>query len=128
MEKITLPENIACDGISNDAFYNCTSLQEINIPDSITLINNWAFYNCVSLKQIDLSKNITEISKCAFSKCSGLEKIYIYEKCTSIADEAFDGCCKLTIYGIKGSYAEQYANEHNIPFEELDATIEFLNK
>ena len=128
LEKIILPENIACDGISNDAFYNCTSLQEINIPDSVTRIKYWTFYNCVSLKQIDLSKNITEISKCAFSKCSGLEKIYIYEKCTSIADNAFDGCCKLTIYGIKGSYVEQYANEHNIPFEELDATIEFLNK
>lgn len=55
------------------------------------------------------------------------KNIYL-RKCTSIADDAFDGCCKLTIYGIKGSYAEQYANEHNIPFEELDATIEFLNK
>ena len=127
MEKIILPENIAYDGISNYAFYNCTSLQEINIPDSVTRINYWTFYNCVSLKQIDLSKNITKISKCAFSKCSGLEKIYIYEKCTSIADNAFDGCCKLTIYGIKGSYAEQYANEHNIPFEELDTTYEPTN-
>lgn len=44
------------------------------------------------------------------------KNIYL-RKCTSIADDAFDGCCKLTIYGIKGSYAEQYANEHNIPLK-----------
>ena len=31
---------------------------------------------------------------------------------TSIADNAFDGCDKLTIYGIKGSYAEPVSYTH----------------
>ena len=100
---------------------NCKNLTSVKFSENTVEIEELFFKDCSSLE------NITEISKCAFSKCSGLEKIYIYEKCTSIADNAFDGCCKLTIYGIKGSYVEQYANEHNIPFEELDATIEFLN-
>jgi len=56
-----------------------------------------------------------------------LEKITIYDKIEYIADNAFEGCDKLTIYGIKGSYVEQYANEHNIPFEELDTTYEPTN-
>ena len=75
-----------------------------------------------------MPKSIEKISSYAFEGCESLEKIVIYNNCVEIDDTAFDGCCKLTIYGIKGSYAEQYANEHNIPFEELDATIEFLNK
>lgn len=41
-----------------------------------------------------------------------------------IADNAFEGCDKLTIYGIKGSYAEQYANKHDIPFEELNNIVD----
>lgn len=39
----------------------------------------------------------------------------------------FDGCDKLTICGMKGSYAEQYAKKHNIPFEKLDTTIQSVN-
>ena len=74
-----------------------------------------------------MSKNIKSIELGAFENCTLLEKIIIYDKAEDIADNAFEGCDKLTIYGIKGSYAEQYANEHNIPFEELDETIEFLN-
>lgn len=52
---------------------------------------------------------------------------YHLRKVEYIADNAFEGCDKLTIYGIKGSYAEQYANEHNIPFGELDTTYEPTN-
>ena len=63
----------------------------------------------------------------AFENCTLLEKITIYDKIEYIADNAFEGCDKLTIYGIKGSYVEQYANEHNIPFEELDTTYEPTN-
>ena len=33
----------------------------------------------------------------------------------------FDGCEKLTIKGVKGSAAEEYANKFNIPFAELEA-------
>lgn len=72
------------------------------------------------LKTIVLSRNISHIYSRAFENCTLLEKITIYDKIEYIADNAFEGCDKLTIYGIKGSYAEQYANEHNIPFEELD--------
>ena len=46
------------------------------------------------------------------------------DKAEDIADNAFEGCDKLTIYGIKGSYAEQYANKHDIPFEELNNIVD----
>ena len=73
-----------------------------------------------------MSKNIKSIEWGAFENCTLLEKIIIYDKVEYIADNAFEGCDKLTIYGIKGSYAEQYANEHNIPFEELDNIDDWL--
>ena len=34
-------------------------------------------------------------------------------------DDVFYGCNQLTIHGNKGSYAEQYAKENGIPFEEI---------
>lgn len=120
LETLVIPDNIADRGIAYGAFSGCTSLKSINIPDNITEIQRYTFSNCISLKQLVLSKNIKSIEWGAFENCTLLEKIIIYDKVEYIADNAFEGCYKLTIYGIKGSYAEQYANEHNIPFEELD--------
>lgn len=98
--------------------------KSINIPDNITAIQQYTFSNCISLKQLVLSKNIKSIEWGAFENCTLLEKIIIYDKAEHIADNAFEGCDKLTIYGIKGSYVEQYANEHNIPFEELNNIVD----
>ena len=124
LETLVIPDNIADRGIAYGAFSGCTSLKSINIPDNITAIQRYTFSNCISLKQLVLSKNIKSIELGAFENCTLLEKIIIYDKAEDIADNAFEGCDKLTIYGIKGSYAEQYANEHNIPFEELNNIVD----
>lgn len=124
LETLVIPDNIADRGIAYGAFSGCTSLKSINIPDNITAIQRYAFSNCISLKQLVLSKNIKSIEWGAFENCTLLEKIIIYDKVEYIADNAFEGCDKLTIYGIKGSYAEQYANEHDIPFEELNNIVD----
>lgn len=78
------------------------------------------FCDCTALKNITLPKSIEQIGNYAFISCKSLEKIVLYENVTSIGEDAFAECDNLTIYGMKDSYAEQYANEHNIPFEELD--------
>ena len=38
--------------IGSYAFYNCTSLTSIVIPDGVTSIGNYAFYWCTSLTSI----------------------------------------------------------------------------
>ena len=124
LETLVIPDNITIRGIASGAFDGCTSLNSINIPDNIRIIEDYTFSDCTSLKQLFLSRNISHIYSRAFENCTLLEKIIIYDKVEYIADNAFEGCDKLTIYGIKGSYAEQYATEHNIPFEELDTTYE----
>ena len=119
LETLVIPDNITIRGIASGAFDGCTSLNSINIPDNIRIIEDYTFSDCTSLKQLFLSRNISHIYSRAFENCTLLEKITIYDKIEYIADNAFEGCDKLTIYGIKGSYAEQYATEHNIPFTEI---------
>ena len=63
---------------------------------------------------------VTSINSGTFYSCDFLEKVNIHDEVKYIANDAFDRCDKLTICGIKGSYAEQYANKHDIPFEELN--------
>ena len=48
--------------------------------------------------------------------CIRLTSITIPDSVTSIGKYVFHYCDRLTIYGVKGSYAETYAKENKIPF------------
>ncbi|MDD6433684.1 MAG: dockerin type I domain-containing protein, partial [Ruminococcus bromii] len=50
------------------------------------------------------------------SGCTNLTNITIPESVSWIDDKAFYDCKSLTIYGYEDSYAQEYADEHNIPF------------
>lgn len=81
--------------ICDSAFRGCTSLEQINIPDSVTSIGHSAFWSCKSLKQINIPDGVTSIGNGAFSRCESLEQINIPDNVTSIGDSAFEGCSSL---------------------------------
>lgn len=125
LTNIDLPDKLS--EIGSNAFQCCTSLQTIDVPSKVRIIESWTFDGCKSLEIVNLPEDLIKIGDGAFRDCVSLERINAYDECDYIADNAFDGCDKLTICGIKGSYAEQYAKKHNIPFEKLDTTIQSVN-
>ncbi|MEE0948207.1 MAG: leucine-rich repeat domain-containing protein [Bacteroidales bacterium] len=78
------------------AFYYCSSLTSVTIPNSVTSIDYWAFWNCSSLTSVTLGNSVTSIGWEAFSGCSSLTSITIPNSVTSIGDFAFSGCSSLT--------------------------------
>ena len=90
------------------------------IPDGVTNIGNYAFCECSSLTSITIPDGMTSIGDGAFYDCSSLTSITIPSNVISIGEFAFQNCDDLTIYGEAGSYAEQYANDNNIPFVAVD--------
>ncbi len=105
--------------ISSEAFSGCTNLISITIPDSVTSIESYAFAICDHLKTITIPEGVTIIKSEAFRLCMELHTVIIPKTVTMIDDTAFTDCPNVTICGKADTYAEQYANNHNIPFKTI---------
>ena len=80
LTEITIPDRVTSIGVQ--AFQECNSLIEITIPDSVTSIEMYAFSNCTSLTKIMMSDSVTTIGDCAFVDCSSLTEITIPDSVT----------------------------------------------
>ncbi len=58
--------------IGDSAFYNCSSLTSVTIPEGVTSIGNWAFEDCSSLTSVTIPEGVTTIGGRAFEGCSSL--------------------------------------------------------
>lgn len=73
---------------------------EVVIPPEIegkpvTSIRDWAFYKCSSLTSVTIPESVTSIGDYAFSYCSNLTSVTIPESVASIGYEAFKCCNSL---------------------------------
>ena len=94
LSNIVVPNSVI--SIGDRAFSCCSSLSSIVIPDSVTDIGNDAFSHCSSLSSIVIPDSVTDIGNDAFSHCSSLSNIVIPDSVTSIGDYAFSGCSSLS--------------------------------
>jgi hypothetical protein len=93
LQSITIPDSI--NGIGDTAFYGCASLQSITLPENMRIIHDSTFYNCVSLRNVTIPNGVTEIGAKAFNGCAFTE-ITIPESVKYIEELAFNFCTSLT--------------------------------
>ena len=96
-------EGLPVTGIGDEAFYYCSSLTSISIPEGVTSIGDSAFSYCRSLTSITIPEGVTRIMDEAFSSCESLTSITIPDSVISIGDEAFSECISLTPITIPNS-------------------------
>ena len=96
-------EQYPVTSIGDWAFYGCSGLTSVTIPDSVTSIGEAAFRDCGGLTSVTIGNGVTSIPAMAFLGCSGLTSVTIPDRVTSIGYSAFDACSGLTSVTIPGS-------------------------
>ena len=97
--EVVIPESVEHEGtaysvtsIGERAFWYCSGLTSVTIPNSVTSIGDFAFNNCSGLTSVTIPNSVTSIGQSAFSGCYGLTSVTIPNSVTSIGEYAFD-CC-----------------------------------
>jgi hypothetical protein len=90
LTNVDIPDSVT--SIGDGAFLGCTNLTNVNIPVGVTSISDRMFEGCANLTSVDISDNVISIGEFAFSNCFGLTGINIPTGVTSIGDYAFSYC------------------------------------
>ena len=100
--NVVIPSSVVYNGntysvtsIGAWAFYGCSGLTSVTIPNSVTSIGAGAFYGCSGLTSVTIPNSVTSIGDEAFEYCSGLTSVTIPNSVTSIGANAFGECSSL---------------------------------
>ena len=92
--SITIPDSIATIGYG--AFWDCNNLQTVNYNAiNCTTVGNYVFMSDTAFRILNIGNQVRTIPSQAFSGCTYLTSITIPDSVTSIGDYAFNNCTRL---------------------------------
>lgn len=91
--RVNLSDGITAVG--SMAFFECSALTVVWLPNSVTTVGASAFAGCSALNTVYLP-SITALGDYAFSRCFSLENVTLPESLTAIGGYAFYRCESLT--------------------------------
>ncbi len=84
--------------IAKAAFKDCSKINAISFPATLTTIGDYAFSGCVLLEYVDIPETITSIGVGAFNDCIGMTSL-LFEgtpQLAEIKELTFNNCTSLT--------------------------------
>jgi len=101
--NVVIPESVTYNGatypvtdIGEMAFFECSSLTSVTIPNSATSIGYFAFSRCSGLTSVTIPNSVTSIGSRVFSGCTNLTSVIISHNIEHIDPWVFGGCENLS--------------------------------
>ena len=109
--------------IGGMAFYTCTALTSVTIPNSVTTIGTQAFQDCRALTSVTIPNSVTSIGDSAFYGCSSLTSVTIPDSVTSIGDYAFSSCTALTSFTVEAGNSSYSSGTDGVLFNKAATSL-----
>ena len=93
LEHVQLPDSLVV--IDREAWFGCVSLTECQIPDQVRFIDEEIFGCCMKLKSVRLPQNLDYLPEAIFHNCFGLTEYQVPEGVKYLKERAFDNCRNL---------------------------------
>ncbi|MBR6795767.1 MAG: leucine-rich repeat protein, partial [Clostridia bacterium] len=90
VKKLIIKEGVT--SIGKRAFYKCTMLSSVSLPDSLISIGSGAFSWCEKLTNVSLPDSLISIKTEAFDRCESLTSITLPKNVKNVERGAFDSC------------------------------------
>ena len=94
--------------------------QVLTLPTGLLVIEDEAFMG-INASVVEVPEGVISIGNAAFADCANLSIVIIPSSVTTIDENAFNGST-ITIKGVSGSTAEEYAQRHGLTFEIMDSS------
>ena len=83
------------EDLAEEAFYGCSALGAISIPNKMIEVKNRVFEQCSSLKTVSFGNSLEKIGVSSFADCVALESIELPLSFKNLSERAFWGCKNL---------------------------------
>ena len=99
LESVYIPDGCELapneDGIKDGYFYGCSQLKRVRLPKDLKVLPSWMFYES-DVEEIEWPTELTTIEGHAFMDCNNLQKVDLSgAKVETIGNSAFRTCKKL---------------------------------
>ena len=83
-------------GYGYQLFLNGVEINDLVVPNDVSVINEYAFYGCKSIKTVTIPGNVSSIGRAAFRWCDNLTSVNMEDGVKTIGREAFRSCGALS--------------------------------
>ncbi len=108
LEELVIPSGVTHIGASA---FESTAISYVAMPDSVVYMGSGAFYYCENLERVSLGDGLKTIDADMFLDCYMLSEIIIPESIEKIDEYAFSGCENLVNVYYRGTEEQWYEIE-----------------
>ena len=97
LESVTLPDSVESIG---DSAFRKSGLREIRISSGVDRIGTYAFAECAYLERVTMAEGVWEIGAYAFAECDSLTHVVMAESVERIGVDVLKGCDQLEFLSV----------------------------